>query len=210
MQAAKVGENLRRARERLGWTQEQMAAVLQVNVNTLKGWEIGRVEPTAARLRELVTQTGLDANFLLGHGNDLWGPVIKEARRALLAHLQTEPMAGNTFASRAGYTLRWLMENCPAGTSVLLSGILKVSKAEFDRIVSDGGDPIVGSAMEDLGEFTGIPPMWFATGKPEDLNASTQMTEEWLYFIRRCTSVGIKPALLLEHLGVLTTLMRQK
>jgi transcriptional regulator with XRE-family HTH domain len=54
-----VGRNVRRARERKGWTQEQLAEAAGFSQQYLSGLERGRRNPTIVSLYEIATALGI-------------------------------------------------------------------------------------------------------------------------------------------------------
>lgn len=63
-------ENIKAEREKHGISVEQVADVLGVHQNTVRGWERGEFEPTSRNLVQLSTLYGCSADYLLGLTND--------------------------------------------------------------------------------------------------------------------------------------------
>jgi len=59
-------DRLRKARERNGWTQAQVAEWCDVNTAALSHWESGRREPNLENLVRLCNGLRVSANWLLG------------------------------------------------------------------------------------------------------------------------------------------------
>lgn len=68
MAAATIADRLREARERNGWTQEQVAewAGIEGGGQAVSHYEAGRRTPSAENLRRLATGLRVSADWLLG------------------------------------------------------------------------------------------------------------------------------------------------
>lgn len=206
-----VGARLKLARDVLGWTQEDLAKAAAVNFSTYRSWEASGVTPPTGKLTRVANVTGVDANFLLGTSTEVWGPAIQAARRELYAHLRTAAGAsvGATLAARAAYVLRWFGQRCPVCSEKLLAGVLRLDLPTLRRCMTDAGDPIIASALEQLSQFAGVPPVWFATGLTTDLVPSTEALERWLPVIARLEAAGVTPDVLEQQAGIISALVRR-
>lgn len=82
-----LAENIKRTREALGWTQDQLAEAADVNRVTIAKYEAGKVIPGSKVLTRLAQALRVDANMLLGKGmeemtdddRELWE--LREAAR---------------------------------------------------------------------------------------------------------------------------------
>ncbi len=54
------GDHLRQRRLELGWTQKRTATQLGISDDTLRDWELGRMEPKPRRIRAIVEFLGYD------------------------------------------------------------------------------------------------------------------------------------------------------
>ena len=60
------GENMRKAREEKGLTQEQLAEILKTKQNTISRWENGEREPSLEMVVKIARSLDCDPNYLLG------------------------------------------------------------------------------------------------------------------------------------------------
>ncbi len=63
-------ENIKAEREKAGLSISEVADVIGVHPNTVKGWEKGEFEPTSRNIVQLATMYGCSADYLLGLDND--------------------------------------------------------------------------------------------------------------------------------------------
>jgi transcriptional regulator with XRE-family HTH domain len=73
-----VATRIRRARELRGWGQKEFAAILGVPVQTLNGWESGRVRIKWENLEAIARTTGHPLSFFIPGGDtpDLAGTIL--------------------------------------------------------------------------------------------------------------------------------------
>ena len=59
--------NLKNERKKLGYSQKQLAQILNVSQQTVGSWEVGRTEPDAKTLTKLANIFGVSVDYLTGH-----------------------------------------------------------------------------------------------------------------------------------------------
>lgn len=59
--------NLKNERKKLGYSQKQLAQILNVSQQTVGSWEVGRTEPDAKTLTKLANVFGVSVDYLTGH-----------------------------------------------------------------------------------------------------------------------------------------------
>lgn len=71
------GENLRAAREKRGYTQQQVADYMQIDKSTYCGYETGKRQPDVAKIKQLSAFLGVSGDVLLetGFSNKLTPPI---------------------------------------------------------------------------------------------------------------------------------------
>lgn len=62
--------NMKKARERAGYSQKQIALTLHVSTATVSNWESGKICPTAANLKQLSSLYKVSSDYLLGLTSD--------------------------------------------------------------------------------------------------------------------------------------------
>ena len=62
----KFGQRLREVRQERGFTQQQLAALLQVNQITISTWERGTREPSIEMIKKIAKLLITDPNYLVG------------------------------------------------------------------------------------------------------------------------------------------------
>ena len=62
-----LGDNIRKARGKKGWTQKQLAEAIGVKHNSISDWERGKNKPYADMLERIMGALDVDANTLMGH-----------------------------------------------------------------------------------------------------------------------------------------------
>lgn len=60
----RIGDNIKKARERVGLTAQSLALLLGVHRNTITNWESGKSEPTTSDISRLAKVTGCGLEFL--------------------------------------------------------------------------------------------------------------------------------------------------
>jgi len=84
--AMHIGERIRRRRERLGLTQDQIGEALGVSRETVSQWESGTTEPRPARYPLLCQTLRCNLKWLLaGEGTEEADPELTERERAHLS-----------------------------------------------------------------------------------------------------------------------------
>lgn len=61
-----LGNRLRTLREKLHYTQEQLADELHVSRQAVSGWETGKVQPDPVKLKEIARLFGVSVEYLFG------------------------------------------------------------------------------------------------------------------------------------------------
>lgn len=61
-----IGKNIKRMRERRGYTQEQLAAKLNVSNRTVSSWEVDRTEPSWAMMDQIADALNCQRSDLTG------------------------------------------------------------------------------------------------------------------------------------------------
>lgn len=69
------GRNIASERVRIGYSQAQVAEAIGVSANTISNWEVGKFEPTGAKLKALSDLFGCTTDYLLGMADDRHGVV---------------------------------------------------------------------------------------------------------------------------------------
>lgn len=59
--------NLKTERKKLGYSQKQLAQILNVSQQTVGSWEVGRTEPDAKTLTKLANVFGVSVDYLTGY-----------------------------------------------------------------------------------------------------------------------------------------------
>ena len=59
--------NLKNERKKLGYSQKQLAQMLNVSQQTVGSWEVGRTEPDAKTLTKLANIFGVSVDYLTGY-----------------------------------------------------------------------------------------------------------------------------------------------
>lgn len=65
-----VAENIKNARKARGYTQKDLARLLQVKPAAVSAWEVGRNEPSIAMLRKIAELLGVPFDRLVGVETD--------------------------------------------------------------------------------------------------------------------------------------------
>ena len=60
------GPNLRQARLVAGFTQTELASLMDVSQTTISAWEAGETEPSIAKLRRLARALDVTVSYLIG------------------------------------------------------------------------------------------------------------------------------------------------
>ncbi len=67
-------------RRKLGFTQIQVANILNINPSTVAKWETGKSVPRAEKLLELAALLGCTTDFLLGAETPIYGQIAGETK----------------------------------------------------------------------------------------------------------------------------------
>src|SRR6185295_7594625 len=86
-------DTFKRIRERLGWTQAEMAAVLDVSQGTISFYENGKTVPpqVARKLIDVARQRGLDVTFDHVYGDEALPIVNDKPTKPERAQASTKP-----------------------------------------------------------------------------------------------------------------------
>lgn len=86
-----MGARIAKLRNRIGWTQVQLARELHVDLKTVRKWENGDSEPSVKNILNLTELFGVSADFLLGKDNQpaiYIGSLCEEDQRKISAMVQ--------------------------------------------------------------------------------------------------------------------------
>ncbi len=85
-----LGERIKAERERRGWTQAQLAAMLSVKIGTLSGYERDYRQPDLQMLRKIAAAFRVSTDYLLSHEVDKRGDSSEVGANDLLRGLSPE------------------------------------------------------------------------------------------------------------------------
>jgi len=70
-----LGENIRKAREDMGWKQSDLAVRVKVSRAAIAGWENNSHRPSALAIDKIAELTGYPVGFFVGHGPEDGGDI---------------------------------------------------------------------------------------------------------------------------------------
>jgi transcriptional regulator with XRE-family HTH domain len=70
---ADIGARIRTAREKQGWTQDQLASAVGVSRSAVAQWETGRAGQVTTNLTRVASTLGVGVEYLM-HGRDKFAP----------------------------------------------------------------------------------------------------------------------------------------
>ena len=114
-----IGENIRKNRTRLGWTQTQLAERLGTSVQSVSRWESGGGYPDMELLPELARAFAVSVDELIGYGEPECKSDVEELRKNLYSAVHRR----NPSAKEAAQVLRQLRLEHPR-EAVRLASIL--------------------------------------------------------------------------------------
>lgn len=75
---------IKEARERIGYSQKELAEIIGVAPNTLHGYESGKHDPKSKLLIQIAQICKVSVDFLLGRTNDAFAPTLTTDETDLL------------------------------------------------------------------------------------------------------------------------------
>lgn len=84
------GERLKNARNKKGYTQEELATLIGVAKTTLTGYEKGNREPDVIKIKKMASALGVSADYLLEINEKseeiIDPPITREAKKLAIAY----------------------------------------------------------------------------------------------------------------------------
>lgn len=76
-----IGTRIAALRDKRGWTQEQMAALLEISRASLSHYEKGRREPDSETLTKIADVFGVSIDYLVGRTHDPYAAMEQDVRQ---------------------------------------------------------------------------------------------------------------------------------
>jgi len=115
----KIAENLKKLREILGLTQEEMAQLLGVSLRAYQAYEKGSMEPKVGKLEILAQKYKVNLNWLVTGEGEIFIPQSKENLSPELVEFfkQFPPETQRKFVEFFKDTLDFLSKSLPTSSS---------------------------------------------------------------------------------------------